>query len=69
MKDPINVFFSDYTTIIYEFEDAYNTGKTNEMSFEEWFELNKMLIYDKMQDVFARGYDAGKDHNNIEISY
>jgi len=49
MKDAIDLFFSDHSTIIYEFEDAYNAGKNNEMPFEEWFELNKLL--DKINRV------------------
>lgn len=69
MKDAIDLFFSDYNTIIDEFEDAYDTGKANEMPFEEWFELNKQLIYEKMRIEYVRGFDAGKDSKNMDIPF
>lgn len=69
MKDAIDLFFSDHSTIIYEFEDAYNAGKNNEMPFEEWFELNKLLIYEKMRAEYVRGFNACNDFRNMVLSF
>lgn len=69
MKDAIDLFFSDYNTIIDDFEDAYNAGNANEMPFDEWFELNKQLIYEKMRTEYVRGFDAGRDYKYKEVPF